>query len=65
MKKKKKKNVYYQPKFDGKGDIAGHKGEHIYSFQVWRKKKNLIKEYPNCKPLRYSGNDIEEPTFMD
>lgn len=56
---------YYQPEFNGYGKIIGHEQDTCYSFQVWHKKKNLLKKFPNCKPVEYSGNDIEDPTFVD
>lgn len=61
------KNIYYQPKIDNEGNIAGHENwpAKLYSFQVWRKKENLLRDYPNCTPIKYSGNDIEDPTFED
>lgn len=57
---------YYQPEFEKNSDrIKGHPKAEVFSFQVWRKKSNLLKAYPNCVPLKYSEGDIEEPTFMD
>lgn len=61
----KKAEHYYQPKFDDHGNVVGHEYDTCWSFQVWHKKKNLLKEFPNCKPIRYSGNDIEDHTFED
>lgn len=60
-----KARVYYQPKFDDKGDIDGHPGEYCFSFEVWLKKEALLKDYPNCTPIEYSGDDIESPVFID
>lgn len=63
MKKNKK---IYQPEFeDDSHRIKGHPEAEVYSFQVWRIKKNLLKEYPNCTPISYQKEDIEEPTYMD
>lgn len=58
---------YYQPEFNSMGDVIGYeeKGGVCHSFQVWHKKQNLLKDLPLCNPIEYSGNDIEEPTFMD
>lgn len=55
----------YQPEFTDAGNIKGHETESIWSFQVWRSRENLLKEYPNCTPVEYDEDDIEEPTFMD
>lgn len=64
---KKNKNHYWQPEFTDNAEIKGHEGEpdQPFSFFVWRKKKNLMKDWPKCTPLRYNEGDIEEPTFMD
>lgn len=58
-------DVYFQPEFDEKGNVKGHESEMLYSFNVWHKKENLLKEFPKCNPIEYNGDDIEEPTFMD
>ncbi len=60
-----KEKVYYQPEFDEKGCIKGHPKEQIFSFEVYRSKKRLMEDYPKCTPIRYSGNDIEEPAYRD
>lgn len=57
--------IYYQPEIEMNGDIKGHPGISIASFEVWSDKKNLLTEFPNCIPIKYSGDDIEEPTFRD
>ena len=55
-----KKNVYYQPELndDEWGDL-------LYSFEVYRLKKNAQKDFPGRRIIRYEGDDIEEPTFID
>ena len=55
---------YFQPDMSS-GYVHGHPGKTIPSFQVWKNKKNLMKAYPKCTPIEYSGDDIEDPTFMD
>lgn len=56
----------YQPKLNESGKIIGHESEEPpFSFEVWRKKENLISEYPNCIILSYNKGDIEEPTYRD
>lgn len=55
---------YYQPKIDDNGDIEGHSGENCFSFEVWSTKEKLIEDYPNCTPIEYSGDDIEEMSFV-
>jgi hypothetical protein len=57
--------VFYQPELDDLGDIKGHPGESIFSFEVWRSKENLLKNCPNCTPIEYKKGDIENPSFMD
>lgn len=57
--------VFYQPELDEFGDVKGHPGETIFSFEVWRSKENLLKDLPNCNPIKYSKYDIENPTFID
>lgn len=56
---------YYQPELDDKGDILGHPGETIFSFEVWASKDELMKDFPKCTPITYSGDDIENPQFVD
>lgn len=56
---------YFQPELDDKGDILGHPGETIFSFEVWASKDELMKDFPNCTPIAYSGDDIENPQFVD
>lgn len=60
-----KTDVYYQPDLDDVGDVKGHPGDTIHSFEVWGSKENLMKEFPNCTPIEYSGGDIEDLIFMD
>jgi hypothetical protein len=58
-------NVYFQPIINVDGNITGHEDSQIFSFEVWHNKENLLLEFPNCKPVKYSGDDIEEPTYRD
>lgn len=57
---------YYQPDIDINGNIVGHEyAKGFHSFMVWHSEDKLLEAYPNCTPIEYSGDDIEEPTFMD
>ena len=58
-------NKYFQPEFTEDGAIKGHEDDAIFSFEVWRKKENLLKDYPNCTPIEYINGDIENPNFVD
>lgn len=58
-------DVYFQPELDESGDIKGHPGETIFSFEVWQSKDKLMELYPNCNPIEYHGDDIEDAQFMD
>ena len=62
---KNKLGTYFQPDIDDFGEVKGHPKEEIPTFCVWHKKEHLMEDYPNCTPIEYSGDDIEEPTFMD
>jgi hypothetical protein len=51
-----KAEVYYQPE-DTK--------EEIFSFEVYRSMKNAQKDFPGQKIIRYSGDDIEDVSYID
>jgi hypothetical protein len=55
----------FQPEFAGEGNVTGHPEAIVFSWWVWAKESNLLKDLPNCKPIRYAVGDIEEPTYMD
>lgn len=56
----------WQPEFDDEGRAIGYDlNSSPHSFQVWRKKENLLQDFPNCIPVEYDEDGIEEPTFMD
>ena len=56
--------VYYQPEFvDGKPPF--YQGTELYSFEVYHSKSEAQKDFPKHKIIEYSGDDIEEPTFVD
>lgn len=57
--------VFYQPEIDEEGMIVGHPEDSIFSFEVWRSKENLLKDFPECNPIEYTRDDIEDPTFID
>jgi len=57
--------VYYQPEFkDGTPPIS-EAGHELYSFEVYRDKDKCQKDFPDSKVITYSGDDIEDPTFVD
>lgn len=64
-KEPKKPLIYYQPEFNDEGNIIGHEHDTCYSFQVWYHKENLLKAFPNCTPVQYKDDDIEDPVFED
>lgn len=52
--------VYYQPELK---DVEW--GELLYSFEVYRSLDNAQKAFPGKKIIRYQGDDIEDPTYVD
>ena len=58
-------NSYYQPEFKNGTPPINTNGQELYSFEVYRSKEECEKDFPNYKIISYSGNDIEEPTFVD
>lgn len=50
---------YYQPEMKEEDEIG------LPSFCVYHKKENAQKAFPDVKILEYSGDDIENPTFVD
>jgi hypothetical protein len=52
---------YYQPELS----VEEWESGKLASFQVYRDWLNAKKDYPNHNIKMYSGNDIEEPTFVD
>lgn len=63
MKKINKKTTrpYWQPELTNQEWTTGD----LFSFQVFRTKKNAVLGYPNRKINRYTGNDIEGRVFVD
>jgi len=59
------KNIYYQPEFKNGLPPKTHDGIELYSFEVYRSKEKAQKDFPNHEILTYTGDDIEEPTFVD
>jgi len=53
-------DIYYQPEL--KDDEWGVK---LYSFEVYRSLENAQEDFPDRKIIKYQGDDIEEPTFVD
>ena len=58
-------DVYYQPEFEDDKLPISVDGKELYSFEVYLKKENAEKDFPNSKIIEYSGGDIENPTFVD
>jgi hypothetical protein len=58
-------NTYYQPEFVNGNPPINKNGVELFSFEVYRSKEECKKDFPNHKIMAYSGNDIEEPTFVD
>lgn len=54
--------TYYQPEITVK---FGNDNPDFYSFFVFRSKKLAEKVFPDSKILKYTGDDIENPTFVD
>jgi hypothetical protein len=48
----------YQPSCAGTGDSC-------FSFEVYYSEENAKQDYPDSAILKYSYDDIEEPTFVD
>ena len=55
-----KVKVYYQPELK---DVEW--GELLYSFEVYNSLENAQKDFPGKKIIKYQGNDIEDPTYID
>lgn len=55
------KNVYYQPILTTEEWETGN----LPSFGVYKYFENAKLDYPDKVIAAYSGNDIEEPTYMD
>lgn len=56
-----KTKIYFQPIFKNEDDW----GLRLYSFEVYHDYDNAKKDFPDCQIAAYSGNDIEEPIFVD
>lgn len=52
--------IYYQPNLKDE-----EWGEKLFSFEVYRSMKNAQKDFPGYKINQYSGDDVEEPCFVD
>ena len=52
----------WQPEFDENGNIMGHEQDlgSLFSFEVYSSKEKLLEDFPNCKPIEYKYNDIED-----
>ncbi|MFW6273011.1 MAG: hypothetical protein ACOC2U_04465 [bacterium] len=57
--------IYFQPDFKDNDTLKTKDGIDFYSFFVYRNYHNAKKDFPNTPILAYSGDDIEEPTYMD
>ncbi len=52
---------YYQPELTEQQMLQ----TDFYSFQVYHKRENAVRDYPNAVIKEYSADDIEEPMFVD
>lgn len=58
-------NVYYQPEFVNGDPPISATGSELFSFEVYKDRKNCQKDFPDSKIIAYSGDEIENPTFVD
>ena len=56
-----KKTVYYQPVLTEKEMFEND----IFSWQVYASLENAKKDFPNHEIKEYSGDDIENPVYID
>jgi hypothetical protein len=56
-----KETVYYQPVLTEREMFEND----MYSWFVYRSLENAKRDFPNHKIKEYSGNDIEEPVYID
>jgi hypothetical protein len=54
--------IYYQPIMT---DAQWNENKWFNSRDVYYSLSNAKKDFPNCEIGAYSGDDIEEPTFLD
>ena len=55
----------WQPEFDSSGKIIGHELEDgLFSFEVYSSKEKLLEDFPNCIPVEYDEDGIEEYTLI-
>ncbi len=57
-----KNTIYYQPELP---DELWGTNKGIYSFEVYRSKKKCKEDFPKYNVIEYSGDEIEEPTYID
>jgi hypothetical protein len=55
-------NVYYQPIMT---DAQWNENKWFNSFDVYHSFHNAKTDFPNCEIGAYSGDDIEEPNYID
>jgi hypothetical protein len=53
-------DIYYQPDFEDPNF-----DESLFSFEVYSNRENAEADFPNVKILEYSGDDIEDKSFVD
>ena len=56
---------YYQPEFVNGFPPRSIGGVELFSFEVYRDKEKCQKDFPDSVIIEYSGDDIEEPTYVD
>lgn len=56
---------FWRPAIDKDGKIVGHENEiPPYGFWVWTNVSKLLKLYPNCLPVPYTGSTIKDPYIV-
>ena len=56
---------YYQPEFGDDDTLITPDGVELWSYYVYANKENAQKDFPDRKILSFSGDDIENPYFID
>jgi hypothetical protein len=56
--------IYYQPDLSDEWDVIGGDAP-IHSFEVFKSKKLVEELFPDSEIMEMSGNDVENPSFID
>lgn len=57
--------IYYQPDFGDDDTLVTPDGTELWSYYVYASKERAQKDFPDRKILEFSGDDIEDPYFID